>query len=99
MNILAATAPDTAKNEIYNVALGDRTSLKQLFDLILKELNLNGIDINTYPLFRDFRIGDVRHSQADISKAIRILGYDPEFQIAEGIHNAMPWYINSLRKA
>jgi len=48
--------------------------------------------ITTEPVYRDFRAGDVRHSQADISKAKNALGYEPQFKIADGINKAMPWY-------
>ncbi|MDA8768308.1 NAD-dependent epimerase/dehydratase family protein [Planktomarina temperata] len=96
MNILAATALDDAKNEVYNVALGDRTTLNQLFNIIKKELNANGAKIYAVPNYRDFRLGDVRHSQANISKAKSKLGFNPEFRVDDGLRNAMSWYINRL---
>ena len=96
MNILAAVANDGAKDNIYNVAVGDRTSLNELFSALKDALNENQIDISTEPTYRDFRAGDVRHSQADISKAKKILGYMPYFNISQGIHKAMPWYIQKL---
>lgn len=96
MNILAATAEEIQKNEVYNVALGGRTSLNELFNLIKNNLNNNDIIVNQDPIYRDFRAGDVRHSQADISKAQSILGYDPEYDIASGLKKVMPWYINFL---
>lgn len=93
MNILAATAPDWAKDKVYNVAVGNRTTLNDLFALIKAALVSNDIVIKTKPIYRDFRAGDVRHSQADISKAKLNLGYSPEFTITQGIEQAMPWYI------
>ena len=96
MNILSATALDDAKNEVYNVALGHRTTLNQLFDIIKKELNANGAKIYAVPNYRDFRLGDVRHSQANISKAKSKLGFNPEFRVDDGLRNAMSWYINRL---
>ncbi|WP_057830211.1 NAD-dependent epimerase/dehydratase family protein [Colwellia sp. TT2012] len=92
MNILAATAEDEAKDNIYNVAVGDRTTLNELYKSIQKALNDNSIEASTDPIYRDFRAGDVRHSQADISKAKTKLGYEPEFKILNGIAKAMPWY-------
>src|SRR5690554_6797459 len=75
-NILAATAtnPDT-QNQVYNIAVGDRTTLNQLFDTIKASLQENGVSCQIKPVYRDFRAGDVRHSQADISKAEKLLGY------------------------
>ncbi|KZZ06822.1 hypothetical protein A3749_16420 [Oleiphilus sp. HI0078] len=96
MNILAATAPDEAKDEVYNVALGDRTTLNDLYVSIQKALAENDVDVSKEPIYRDFRAGDVRHSQADTSKAKTKLGYAPEYRILEGISEAMPWYIEFL---
>jgi UDP-N-acetylglucosamine 4-epimerase len=96
MNILAATAGEEAKDEVYNVAVGDRTTLNDLFSSIKEALISNGIDVKIKPTYRDFRVGDVRHSQADISKAKQGLGYQPEFVIAQGIDKAMPWYVKFL---
>jgi UDP-N-acetylglucosamine 4-epimerase len=98
MNILAATAPDSAKNQVYNVAVGDRTTLNQLFSAITMALNSCGQLVATEPQYRDFRSGDVRHSQADISKAERLLGYMPQYRIGQGISEAMQWYIAFLQR-
>lgn len=97
MNILAATASDDVKNEVYNVAVGDRTTLNSLFDSIKETLSENNVEYSSEPTYRDFRVGDVRHSQADISKAESNLGYQPEFNIQQGIQKAMPWYVGFLR--
>lgn len=96
MNLLAATAPDEAKNEVYNVAVGDRTTLNDLFDALQSALAENGKPYTRKPVYRDFRAGDVRHSQADISKAASKLGYAPEHRIMDGIAKAMPWYISHV---
>ena len=96
MNILAATASEEAKNEVYNVAVGDRTTLNTLFSSIKTALNENGVPVDAEPTYRDFRAGDVRHSQADIGKATKLLGYAPTYRILEGIQKAMPWYIQFL---
>lgn len=98
MNILAATAPKEAKNEVYNVAVGDRTTLNDLFSAIQKSLAVNDVHYDRAATYRDFRAGDVRHSQADISKARTKLGYEPEFNILTGINKAMPWYKEFLSK-
>lgn len=94
-NLLAATAVDSAKNEVYNVAVGDRTTLNDLFGALKSALAENGVVYDKEPVYRDFRPGDVRHSQADIGKAAGKLGYAPEFRIFEGIAKAMPWYLKN----
>lgn len=96
MNILAATASEEAKNEVYNVAVGDRTTLNDLFHALQSALAENGKPYASKPVYRDFRAGDVRHSQADISKASTKLSYVPEFRIMDGIAKAMPWYIENV---
>ncbi|BCV40201.1 NAD-dependent epimerase/dehydratase family protein [Shewanella algae] len=98
MNILAATASDEAKNQVYNVAVGGRTALNDLYEAIVQALKSNDINVCKSPIYREFRAGDVRHSQADISKAQRYLGYAPAYRIAEGISEAMPWYVDFLGK-
>lgn len=96
-NLLAATATDSAaQNQVYNVAVGDRTSLNTLFNLIRDRLRANGVQYDKEPNRRDFRAGDVRHSQAAIDKAATLLGYQPEYDIAAGLESAMPWYIANV---
>lgn len=95
-NILAATANEQGKNQVYNVALGDRTSLNELFSSLAASLAHNNVTYHKKAIYREFRAGDVRHSQADISKANELLGYQPEFRIQQGIDKAMPWYIAFL---
>ena len=97
MNILAATASDECKDNVFNVAFSDRTSLNELFDLIKGNLQKNGIEVDQSPIYQGFRTGDVRHSQADISKARKVLGYSPTHDISSGIAKAMPWYIQNCR--
>ena len=92
MNILAATASDSAKDNVYNVAVGDRTTLNDLYSAIKTALASNGVQVDAEPMYRDFRAGDVRHSQADIRKATNLLGYLPQYRILQGIEQAMPWY-------
>ncbi|HCN6009597.1 TPA: SDR family oxidoreductase, partial [Escherichia coli] len=88
MNILAATADDSAKGEVYNVAYGERTSLNELVEFIKNDLGSNGIKYAGNIIYRDFRKGDVRHSLADISKAREMLGYQPQFDIKTGLRQA-----------
>ena len=95
-NILAATANDEAKNQVYNVAVGDRTTLNDLFNALQAALNENGVTYNKKPVYREFRAGDVRHSQASIKKIKNLLGYEPQFVISRGIESAMPWYIKFI---
>jgi UDP-N-acetylglucosamine 4-epimerase len=92
-NLLAAMADDSAKNEVYNVAVGDRTTLNDLFSALKSALAENGVVYEKDPAYRDFRPGDVRHSQADTGKAASKLGYAPEYRIREGIAKSMPWYL------
>ena len=94
-NLLAATtqAPD-AVNQVYNVAVGDRTTLNELYAQLQRNLLPHYPHLqDAKPVYRDFRSGDVRHSLADISKAQRLLGYAPTQRIAQGLALAMPWYI------
>ena len=100
-NLLAATThrPD-ALGEVYNVALGGRMSLNSVFDALrgLLEQRHPGLRVAP-PLHEDFRPGDVRHSQADIGKARRLLGYDPVHDVHAGLEEALPWYEARLQAA
>lgn len=98
MNILAATASDDVKDQVYNVAVGDRTTLTNLYSSIKSSLRSNGVNNGGTLKYREFRAGDVRHSQADINKAKNNLGYKPMFNIKKGIEKAMPWYITHSKK-
>lgn len=96
-NILAATTTnDDAKNQVYNVAVGDRTTLNDLFNAIKVALAENSVNYHKDAVYRDFRAGDVRHSQASIAKIQNYLAYDPKFKIDEGIQLAMQWYVKNL---
>jgi UDP-N-acetylglucosamine 4-epimerase len=96
-NILAALAQPEGINQVYNVAFSGRTSLNELFDYLAKALANNGIVYDKQPIYADFRAGDVRHSQADISKAQKLLGYEPLHDIVQGLEVSMPWYTQFLR--
>lgn len=92
-NILAATATDSeALSQIYNVAVGDRTTLNELFFALQDALRSSGVSVDAQLRHGDFRAGDVRHSQADISKAQRLLGYVPTHHIRDGLGITMQWY-------
>jgi UDP-N-acetylglucosamine/UDP-N-acetylgalactosamine 4-epimerase len=97
-NLLAATTENNAAlNHVYNVAVGGRTTLNDLFTYIRRALlplypHLAKFD----PVYRDFRNGDVRHSQADISKAEKLLGYEPSHKISEGLEETVRWYIENI---
>jgi UDP-N-acetylglucosamine 4-epimerase len=93
-NLLAATASNPAAlNQAYNIAVGERTTLNELFQFLQDGLRkLNPELPEQEPVYRDFRAGDVRHSLADISKAKRLLGYEPVQRAREGLALAMEWY-------
>ena len=98
-NILAATTKNVeAKNQVYNVAVGDRTTLNDLFKAIREELNENNVVYNKDALYKDFRAGDVRHSQADVSKINKNLSYEGQYNVLQGIKEAMPWYVTFNNK-
>jgi UDP-N-acetylglucosamine 4-epimerase len=93
-NILASVVTDPeARNQVYNVAVGDRTTLNQLYGLLRDGLATEGVGRDAQPTYRDFRPGDVRHSQADVSKARRLLGYEPSHTLKQGLDEALSWYV------
>jgi UDP-N-acetylglucosamine 4-epimerase len=92
-NLLAATTAAENKNEIYNVAVGGITTLNELLASLKTVLASHGVQYEKNTIYRDFREGDVRHSQADISKSAGRLGYEPAYRIREGLEVAMPWYL------
>lgn len=92
-NIRAALGPDEAQGHVYNVAVGERTTLNELFDMVRDALHDHHIHYDRTPRKSEFRAGDVRHSQADISKARNLLGYAPEWSVKAGLDKALPWYI------
>ena len=97
MNLLAAmTINEAALNQAYNVAVGDRTTLNDLYQQIHSTLSARCPLPTENLTYRDFRPGDVRHSQADIGKAQQLLGYQPTHKIAQGLDEAMTWYVAHL---
>lgn len=97
-NLLAATRENVdALNQVYNVAVGDRTTLSDLHRLIRSELQKHLPELQVKaPQYRDFRAGDVRHSLASIAKARSRLSYEPTHTIADGMKEAMDWYVRDL---
>lgn len=97
-NLLSATTmnPD-AMNQVYNVAVGDRTTLNDLLIIIRENLVLLGSDAEIIATYREFRGGDVRHSQASIDKISKLLGYKPTHDVQKGISHSMDWYLKSLK--
>ena len=95
-NLLAATTDNPrAINQVYNVAVGEQTTLNDLHAELRRYFvrmcpHLRDIK----PVYLDFRVGDIRHSQADIGKARRLLGYAPTHRLGPGITQAMQWYMN-----
>jgi UDP-N-acetylglucosamine 4-epimerase len=97
-NLLAAlTEQRPAVNQVYNVALNARTSLNELYLLLHELLVERHPHLRDYqPQYAPFRAGDVRHSQADISKAINLLGYAPTHDLRRGLKQALRWYEQHL---
>ena len=98
INLLAATTDnDKATDQVYNVALNDRTSLNKLYQMIEEKLiqRIENLE-KKKPIYKDFRTGDVRHSQANIDKAKVLLGYQPKYTISKGMDEAVDWYIKSI---
>jgi UDP-N-acetylglucosamine 4-epimerase len=97
-NLLAATVEDPAAvNQVYNIAMGCRTSLNELFEMIHSLLEGRYAHLRSVqPVYREFRRGDVAHSQADISKAQRLLGYFPNWRLTEGLSRTIDWFASRL---
>lgn len=98
MNLLAATTlSEAASNQVYNVAVGGRTTLNELFGFIKEQVAVSIAEVATAaPIYRDFRAGDVRHSQADIGKAESLLGYQPTHSIRDGLVIAAGYYLDIM---
>jgi UDP-N-acetylglucosamine 4-epimerase len=98
MNLLAATSTEPgAVNQVYNTAVNARTSLNELFGTLRERLEPHYPHLQACkPVYRDFRPGDVLHSQADISKAAGLLGYEPSHTFETGLCAALSWYMANL---
>lgn len=96
-NILAALCNKPISYEVFNVAVGGRTTLNDLYQIIRKEVALHNPNVQSLePIYRDFRVGDVRHSQADISKISSFLGYEPTHDVGSGLKNTVAWFLEEI---
>jgi len=96
-NLLAAVAPDDAANTVYNVACGDRITLNALYGNLRELLGAHVTAINgVEPIYGPERAGDVRHSQADIGKIQKGLGYRVIDDVPSGLTKALDWYRTHL---
>ena len=93
-NLLAATTANVAaEHQVYNVAVGGRMSLNDLYAILRDLTNVRHPELRIAPpVYEDFRAGDVRHSQADIGKAKRLLGYAPTHDVRSGLAESLGWY-------
>ena len=91
-NLRACLAPSDAAGEAFNIGAGGREYLIDVYHELCDALGKQ-----VEPIFGPERKGDIRDSNADISKARRLLGYDPEYDFAKGIHLAIDWYVNHLK--
>ena len=91
-NLRACLAPSDAAGEAFNIGAGGREYLIDVYHELCDALGKQ-----VEPIFGPERKGDIRDSNADISKARRLLGYDPEYDFAKGIHLAIDWYVNDLK--
>lgn len=97
-NLLAALAPEAARGQVYNVAVGDTTTLLELYEGLRSALAEQGLQYKRAPVHRPPRAGDVQHSLADIRRAAQALGYAPRYRIHEGLSISMQWYLQRERQ-
>lgn len=98
-NILAGTTDNPkAFAQAFNTAIGGRETLNNLYQAIVNGLkaNLPALEIKA-PIYRDFRAGDIRHSNANIDKIKHLLGYEPTHTLEEGLSESIAWYINDIK--
>ena len=99
MNIMSGTTTnENAFGQAYNTAAGGRETLNNLFTAIKSglESNVENLDVPN-PIYRDFRAGDIRHSNANIDKAKNSIGYNPTHTLEEGLVESIEWYINDIK--
>lgn len=101
MNLLAGTTDNPAAfGEAFNVAVGGRNTLNELYSIIVENLKLridnSKLNIPETPVYRDFRAGDIRHSNANIAKAQNLVGYVPTHTIEQGMREAIEWYVENI---
>ena len=95
INILSALSSKNALNKIYNVGLNKKTNLNNLFKIMTDLVyEITGVKYKKKPLYKNFRKGDIKHSQADIAKAVRLLGYNPSHDVINGLRETIPHYSN-----
>jgi UDP-N-acetylglucosamine 4-epimerase len=95
-NLRAASAPVEATGQVYNIAVGERTTLNELHELITGKLQKRtNRSVPDDPLYDSARPGDIRHSEADITAASEQLGYSPTHTVTEGIENTLDWYVEN----
>jgi UDP-N-acetylglucosamine/UDP-N-acetyl-alpha-D-glucosaminouronate 4-epimerase len=95
-NLLAAKTTEVgAIGQVFNVAVGEQTTLLQLFCMIRSEVEVKVPEaMNREPEYRDFRAADIRHSLADVSKANKLLGYEPTYSVRQGLKSAATYYLS-----
>lgn len=92
-NLLASFCEEEEGSQIFNVAVGERLSLNSLHEGLKLTLKENGVDYTGRPIYRDFRKGDVAHSQASIEKIKEKLGYSPQYTAAQGMREVVKWHV------
>jgi len=99
-NILGAVVEnEKALNQVYNVAVGQRTTLNELYQYICDGISAAGVDLqNSEAEYTSFRSGDIRHSLADVSKAEKLLGYQACCKVREGLVKTLEWYVSQERE-
>jgi UDP-N-acetylglucosamine/UDP-N-acetylgalactosamine 4-epimerase len=97
-NLLAAlSVKPGVVGQVFNVALNECTTLIELFEMIRCKLLPDHPHLRHYrPHHRDFRLADIRHSRADISRAQTVLGYEPTHTVEQGLTEALGWYKRNL---
>lgn len=95
-NMLASLSDQESKNQIYNIAFGESTTLNQLFDFLKNGIEKTGVTYKGKKIHREFREGDVLHSLANIDKASKNLNYSPKYSIETGLKDCIEWYLKNL---
>lgn len=103
MNLLAGTTDNPAAfGQAFNVAVGGRNTLNELYSIIVENIKLkidnSKLIIPKTPVYREFRTGDISHSNADITKAKTLVGYTPTHTIEQGMREAITWYVENITK-
>jgi len=101
MNIMSGmTTNQNVFGQAYNTAAGGRETLNNLFEAIKSGLESNVENLNVpKPIYRDFRAGDIRHSNANINSAKEFLSYGPTHTLEQGLKESIEWYINDIKES